>query len=220
MTTNTTDLTELKEAAATIIAATIQGNYSIINYVDGYNKPFTLAPRNKINTHIQNLKDQTQNKLKIVTIKLETLLNNMEELPLTQKQLDIYFNVMYTALELWVTTGNLSNVYTVQTLHPLYKRAGIQLYEFKRVIVKHLNRVKRGLNKAIKNLTRLIKKVDKIQKKIKPQKRTVLNANNWINYIVENKYNQLTSSEAAAVTNHYVTVEEKQIIKQKIRKQI
>lgn len=220
MSINNTDLLRLKKAATSIITLSIHGNYDLLNYVNGYNNRFRMTPYNKIDTHIKQLKYETQTKLKQFTVNLETTFNTLEQLPLTQKQLEVYFKLTDISINLSITTGQLTNVYILEIFYPLFKRSGTPLYEFKRKIIKQLNRAKRGLNQAIKSLTKVTKKVDKLHEESRPPKRTVLNSNNWLNDIIENKYNRIVSPEAATDNNNYVTVEEKRIIKQQIRKQI
>ena len=77
-----------------------------------------------------------------------------------------------------------------------------------------------SLNKIIKIITKLHKEVDKLRRNNRPPVRLVLNSNDWLNGIIENKYNRIVNPEAVETNNTYGTVEEKRKIKDKIRKQI
>ena len=203
------------------LTLSIESNKDTINYINEYNKQFiTLPPRNKIDTKIQLLKSETLRKLELVTVEIETIENLIDQLPVTRKRTNIYYKMFDLSLTLLSSIHYISSVYHLESIYPLSKKIYKTRYGFKREIVKRLNKAKRELNKIIKIITKLHKEVDKLRRNNRPPVRLVLNSNDWLNGIIENKYNRIVNPEAVETNNTYGTVEEKRKIKDKIRKQI
>lgn len=221
MTSTDNYLLTLNEVLKPTINLTLKANHDTINYVKKYNKQvIEVPPRNKIDTKIKQLKSETIYKLEFVTVDIELLIKRLDKLHLTKQVINVYYKLNDVALKLWNTRHHITYVYQLEFFYPLTKRIYKTRYRFKREIVKRLNTAKRGLNKALKQITQITKRIDKLEKESQTPVRLILNSNNWLNGILENKYNRIATPEAVATNNNLVTVEEKRKIKQKLKKQI
>lgn len=191
----------------------------------------SLEHLNKINTKIELLKVDLLKELDLIVTRFESIISLVcglhdpsDKLECVTELTSIYFLISSSE---WCLNGvyfqefsfypkrGLLNCKQYDNVRKYYKMETTQ--QFKRRIIKQLNKGLRQLKQANNKITLLSKKVSKINK-IKQPERFVLNCNTWINGIIENKYNELMNAEESFKSP--VAVEEKERIIATLRKQV
>lgn len=217
---NTRELLEIKEVLDPIIQISLKDNYETIILMNEYiNYYKDFPPRNKIDTKIKLLKQETRHYLTQATNDIETVFSLMKQIPITHEILNLCFKLTNLVIPVWNLNISILQTYFFEDYYPLTRRVHRDRYTIKRQIIKRLNKAKRGFRKIHNEVTKIQTKLTKMITKTRKPTRLVLNANDWINGIIEHRYNNLVAEDTENI-NKIRTVEEKTKIKQKIRKQI
>ena len=192
-------------------------NYDIVEYHNKLQHHWNVDINrlNKIDTKIHLLKQEVATGILEVTNILATLCNRLDYLPPTAEVLNIYSNISSILMEHSISEISFGGVYHQENFIILYLKHETRT-QFKRRMIKQLNKAKRVNNKCLRDSMKVTRKLERLEKRLAKQDKArgkmVLNCNTWFQGICENKYNNMVHDP--------VTIEEKRSIEETIKLRI
>lgn len=189
-------------------------NYDIVEYHNKLQHHWNVDINrlNKIDTKIHLLKQEVATGILEVTNVLATICNRLDRLPPTAEVLEIYRNISSILMEHSISEISFGGVYFQENFIILYLEHETRTH-FKRRMIKQLNKAKRVNNKCLRDSMKVTRKFERLEKRLakqdKERVRVVLNCNNWLQGICDNRYNNMVHDS--------VTVEEKRSIEERIK---
>ena len=212
-----------------------------INSIKEYNTYYDININNlnKIDTKIEMLKQEVLTSLESVINSFEIVVKALDKLPVTANILEIYTNLIDVTNEIFFSEMCLSGVYFQEEFYYPQRRYYVHLkkkhperytntvfetpQEFKRRMIKQLNKAKRMLKKVSKELSKIPVTLEKLDlKPVTVEDPIILggNCNDWLEGIAEVKYSYMSNGAEAVNVGSIGTVEEKKRIIEEIIKRV
>lgn len=204
---------ELKDLLTYWSKTEIQYHYDTIENIHNINKYYKidLSKASKIDTKIHLLKSEVTDGLTCNTLLLERIVKMTNKLYFEVDGITLYNMITEVLCDLITCNKCLSGVYFQEEFILLYLRHETKT-QFKRRMIKQLNKAKRLNKNAYKNIKKILYKIQRLHEKhLKQDKpvRMVLNCNNWVSGICENKFKNtvhgtITSEKKRNIENNLV----------------